>query len=112
MTILPHLFQHENEAPRSRQDGSPRVEEEEVLKVFHLDWSSLVIHTLGEAAHWNNFPWTPTERPTPPPTQTPSAPQPFSYPLILGTHCVILMSYWGIFKAFPPVLLFFLMTEQ
>lgn len=52
MTILPHLFQHENEAPRSRQDGSPRVEEEEVLKVFHLDWSSLVIHTLrGTASH-------------------------------------------------------------
>lgn len=55
MTILPHLFQHENEASRSRQDGSPRVEEEEVLKVFHLDWSSLVIHALDEAAHGTTF---------------------------------------------------------
>lgn len=60
-----------------------------------------MIHTLGDAAHWNNFRWTPTERPAPPPTRTPSAPQPFSYPLMLGTHCVMLMSYWGNIQSIP-----------
>lgn len=96
MTILPHLFQHENEAPCRRQDRSLRVEEGEVLKVFHSDEApfddshskmKLPTKELRVDARGKMDPLPQPHPPGPPPRGHP--------PHVRWAHCATIISYFG-----------------